>query len=240
MKSVEIATKLTNRDLEISIWILIMSTIAAIYFNFILTNNNDEKNDNVNAIIISVWLIALVAVVAYAKRKRRIKKILNGDHYLSWKYKNGNELIITKGLLIRYSVEEKIKKVDRKIDDVTWGLENIKSALEDLREGELPISLVIPTIHFSASSNIVPNVIDFMKSNTILYFTLVEIQFVRLLMIRIEYKTKNLGATYSLNYPITSDIDFTKEDFKVFLRKINQSFNVNYYYIDEEVLNCIK
>lgn len=191
---------------------------------------------------LAFWVTTCFAIIlsyymAYHNYKLydRVKKIDFKEYLLWFKYDNGDELILAKGMVIPYS-KNVVKKTE--ITGASWGLDNIKNAIDDLKNGDIPFGLIIPSIQIS--SNKVPNIISLVHGGGYamnLYY--VDVKDFNMLLLIIH--NGNSGREMILKYPISSEIKFNLNDFYKLLDDLNNyNMVLESDYIDEAKLKELK
>lgn len=205
-------------------------------------NKKNQWEFEKNAVSIWFWTIVIFCLIStymsiqFYILTRRVASMRLKDYLLWFKYDNDDELIIGNQILIPYS--KNIEKTHTKLTGVNWGLDNIKNAIDDLKEGSLPISLIIPTIHFS--TNKLPVFIPLFKlTGERLYLYYIDIEYVKLLIIIISNGTSI--NDYFFSYPISKEINFNLTDFDQLQRDLTRK-KINYeaLHVTEEIIEQLK
>lgn len=221
--------------------------IVGIVFTLILyiiawkLNQENKWEFSKNPISICFWAISVLClvfsymVIQFYILSKRVRELTLKDYLLWFKYDNGDELIIANRILIPYS--KNVKK-NTSLTGVSWGLENIKNAIDEMKEGSIPLSLMIPTIHFS--SNKLPVFIPLIKlTGDRLYLYYVDTKDIKSLIIVInneKVKTESL-----LNYPISKEIKFSLLDFNDLIDNLREKgMSFGSLHVTDEIIEKFK
>lgn len=224
------AIRNVNQSLSFCKWFIGICSIIAIIFYLI----NGLKFYPKEWESLTFWTSILFVIIGvflmrkFNNHKKAILALSENKFNLWFKYENGDELIITEDIIIPFTKKRIKRKL--KFSGVSWGIEHIKYAMDDLKSGNLPFSLLIPNISFS--SNKLPEVIylnRFGGDNLGIYF--LDLEDVKILTIDIT--NNRVANNIIMHYPISKEIDFTVDDYTLFMDTLYQSIN----YLEGGVVN---
>ncbi|UII80138.1 hypothetical protein [Flagellimonas sp. CMM7] len=216
------AKEKTRKQIQNATWVFIISIVLLALGIFMFFERTTGIAETQLPIIFTFFPLMSVVICChllyvYKRRRKVLLWAILGKVFLHWKYENGDELVIMERLILR---ETQIKKgkTKFKFDGLTWGGENFKDALEDLKSGGLPISLILPGFKFSINSNKIPFIIDILSfGHTVEIFLIKDEGFDILHINRADNGTNN--AT-TMMYPVLEEFNFSEENFNELARKI--------------------